>query len=107
MTGGGQQRSDQVHLECDSITIVVIIVLASSTKIIMISLSLREAFKKNNDKTYGKFHIFRGGGGQQRVIFHILSRNFLNAQKAILSIFRLFYFFPYVPPPSTTILWAK
>ena len=39
MTGGGQQRSDQVHLECDSITIVVIIVLASSTKIIMISLS--------------------------------------------------------------------
>ena len=63
MTGGGQQRSDQVHLECDSITIVVIIVLASSTKIIMISLSLREAFKKNNDKTYGKFHIFRGGRG--------------------------------------------
>ena len=61
MTGGGQQRSDQVHLECDSITIVVIIVLASSTKIIMISLSLRDALKKKNDKTYGKFHILGGG----------------------------------------------
>ena len=48
------------------------------------------------------------GGGQQGVIFHMLSRKILNAQKAILSIFRHFYFFPLcTPPPSTTILWAK
>ena len=68
---------------------------------------VREAFKKNNDETYGKFHIL-GGGGQQGVIFHMLSRKILNAQKAILSIFRHFYFFPLcTPPPSTTILWAK
>ena len=32
--------------------------------------SLREAFKKNNDETYGKFHIL--GGGQRGVIFHML-----------------------------------
>ena len=31
---------------------------------------VREAFNKN-DKTYGKFHIL--GGGQRRVIFHMLS----------------------------------
>ena len=68
----------------------------------LISKYVREAFKKNNDETYGKFHIL-GGGGQQGVIFHMLSRKILNAQKAILSIFRHFYFFPYVPP-STTIL---
>ena len=51
-----------------------------------------EAFKKNNDETYGKFHILGGGGGQQGAIFHMLSRKILNAQKAILSIFRHFYF---------------
>ena len=76
MTGGGQQRSDQVHLECDSITIVVIIVLASSTKIIMISLSLREAFKKNNDKTYGKFHILGGGGSAGGHFPYVITKDF-------------------------------
>ena len=74
MTGGGQQRSDQVHLECDSITIVVIIVLASSTKIIMIKSVIKGSFqKKNNDKTYGKFHIFRGAGvsrGSFSICYH-------------------------------------
>ena len=68
------------------------------------TLILREAFKKNNDETYGKFQQ----GGQQGVIFHMLSRKILNAQKAILSIFRPFYFFPLCTPPppspSTTIL---
>ena len=44
-----------------------------------VRLSVREAFKKNNDETYGKFHIL-GGGGQQGVIFHMLSRKILNAQ---------------------------
>ena len=53
---------------------------------------LREAFKKNNDETYGKFHILG-------VIFHMLSRKILNAQKVILSIFRHFYFFPLCTPP--------
>ena len=38
------------------------------------------------------------GGGQQGVIFHMLSRKILNAQKAILSIFRHFYFFPLCTP---------
>ena len=33
--------------------------------------------------------------GQRGVIFHMLSQKILNAQKAILSIFRHFYFFPY------------
>ena len=69
---------------------------------------LREVFKKKHDETYGKFHIL-GGGGQQGAIFHMLSQKILNAQKAILSIFRHFYFFPlctppHPPPPSTTIL---
>ena len=49
------------------------------------------SFQKKNYETYGKFHIL--GGGQQGVIFHMLSRKILNAQKAILSIFRHFYFF--------------
>ena len=39
------------------------------------------------------------GGSQQGVIFHMLSRKILNAQKAILSIFRHFYFFPLCTPP--------
>ena len=66
-----------------------------------IQCQVREAFKKNNDETYGKFHIL--GGGQHGVIFHMLSRKILNAQKAILSIFR--HIFPLcTPPPSTTIL---
>ena len=53
---------------------------------------LREAFKKNNNETYEKFHILGGGWGQQGVIFHMLSRKILNAQKAILSIFRHLFF---------------
>ena len=43
--------------------------------------------------------ISLGGGGQQGVIFHMLSQKILNAQKAILSIFRHFYFFPLCTPP--------
>ena len=64
---------------------------------------VREAFKKNNDETYGKFHIL-GGGGQQGVIFLMLSRKILNAQKAILSIFRHFYFFPRPPGHDSTVV---
>ena len=72
--------------------------LARNLYHLLIIFSVREAFKKNNDETYGKFHIL-GGGGQQGVIFHMLSRKILNAQKAILSIFRHFYFFPLCTPP--------
>ena len=82
------------------------IILQYYLAIIEFHFQVREAFKKNNDETYGKFHIL--GGGQQGVIFYMLSQKILNAQKAILSIFRHFYFFPLcTSPPSTTILWAK
>ena len=43
------------------------------------------------------------GGGQQGVIFHMLSRKILNAQKAILSIFRHFHFFPLCAPPPLSV----
>ena len=54
---------------------------------------VREAFKKYLQKTYGIFHI-KGGGGSGGVIFHMFSATHQNAFKAILSIFRHFYFFP-------------
>ena len=77
MTGGGQQRSDQVHLECDSITIVVIIVLASSTKIIMISLSLREAFKKKITTKHMENSISLGGRGSAGGHFpYVITKDF-------------------------------
>ena len=48
---------------------------------------VREAFKNDLQKTYG---IFRVSGG---IIFHMFSATHQNAFKAILGIFRHFYFF--------------
>ena len=70
--------------------------------IINVGQKIREAFKKNNDETYGKFHIL--GGGQRGVIFHMLSRKILNAQKAILSIFR-HLFLSLLLPKKDKIEW--
>ena len=71
MTGGGQQRSDQVHLECDSITIVVIIVLASSTKIIMIKSVIKGSFQKKITTKHIENSISLGGAGVSRGSFSI------------------------------------
>ena len=59
---------------------------------------LREAFKNDLQNTYG---IFRVSGG---IIFHMFSATHQHAFKAILGIFRHFYFFPLCSPPHQTRL---
>ena len=57
---------------------------------------LKGSFQKLSAKNM-EFSICRGGGSDG-VIFHMFSATHQNAFKAILSIFRYFYFFPLWPP---------
>ena len=64
---------------------------------------LKGSFQKLSAKNM-EFSICRGGeGGSGRVIFHMFSATHQNAFKAILSIFRHFYFFTCDPPPLNKV----
>ena len=64
--------------------------MSQSIKYFYIKAKTKGSFQKETEKNIWKFQYVRGGSGG--IIFHMFSATHQNASKAILSIFRHFFF---------------